>query len=226
MRGKPIAEPRDVRDLPCRVTKLADKQAKKILLDHWPNATNTLWFPFSAGGYWLRAQPVDGQTKVPRISSVGSAAFHTQPDGLWVYLDPATPCADAIAIEVGGSPQNLNDKRSRYMPATTARLVHCDHAWLTYTVSWKAGSQVQRYKATGTWGGTLPPATAMTFPVRFMRVFYFVPDADFGHVARNVVPHGHEFFSRHSSLSTINSKPMREFLRRATLAAHYYPRPK
>jgi hypothetical protein len=33
-----------------------------------------------------------------------------------------------------------------------------------------------------------------------MCVIYFVPDDDYGLAGKNIVPHGHEFFSRHSSL--------------------------
>jgi hypothetical protein len=65
----------------------------------------------------------------------------------------------------------------------------------------------------------------MVFPLRFVRVIYFVPDGDYGLVGENIVPHGHEFFSRHSSLATPTAPQMRKFLQRATLGTHFYPLP-
>jgi hypothetical protein len=133
------------------VHQASDSDAKKILLgSSWPGTTNRLWPSPTGSGYWLRAQPVDGGSKGPRLQMAGSAVFSTQPDGLWVFLWPDGPFADAVAIEVCGSMQNLNDKRSRYMPSVTARQLHCTKAWLLAEISWKAGSKVPRWQAAKT----------------------------------------------------------------------------
>lgn len=156
---------------------------------------------------------------------VGANAFSTQPDGLWVFLWPEGPFADVVAIEVCGGVVNPNDKRSRYMPSTTAQQLHCTKRWLLSEVPWRSGSRLARWQATGTWGDSQPPSEDWVFPIRFLRVIYFVPDAEYSSVAANLIPHGHEFYSRHSSLNTPNAPQFRRFLRRATLGAHYYPLP-
>ena len=201
-------------------TKLTDKEAKDILRA-WPARTQSLWQPPIAGAFWLRAQPVDGGADGPRLSAVGTETFRTQPDGLWVVFAPADGYADVVAIEVCGSQQNFNDKRSRYMPSTTARVVRCSLAWMLEEMSTRGGGRAARWSAAGSFASV--PTAVVELPVRFMRVAYFLPDDVFTSWRAGHVPHGHEYVSRHGSLGTYKSQQMQAFLRRMTLRSHFYP---
>ena len=96
--------------------KLSDAEAKAILLKKWPTRTKH-WPPLGGRGYWLRGQPREGKMAGPKLASPGMKLFATQPDGLWIHFQGVASC-DVVVIEVCGTAQNLNDKRSRYFPST------------------------------------------------------------------------------------------------------------
>ncbi len=103
--------------------KLSDREAKEIL-KKWPMRTSKLWPPPGGKGFWLQGQPNRGAAAGPRLSSPGAKLFNTQPDGLWLHFSDSDSC-DAVVIEVCGTIQNLNDKRSRYIPASHSLVVRC-----------------------------------------------------------------------------------------------------
>src|ERR1700683_1091892 len=109
-------------------TKLTDAEAKGILLK-WPRRTKHLWPPPTGKGYWIRAQPKDGKHPGPRIFTPGADLFSTQPDALWVHFGKIESC-DIVAVEVCGHNQNLNDKLSRYIPASHSIVLECSLKWL------------------------------------------------------------------------------------------------
>jgi hypothetical protein len=121
-------------------TKLSDAQAK-VLLRGWPShrgdvVRSDAWPTPHGKGAWLRAQPPETASKPgPRPRSPGAKLFSTQPDGLWVWFGPEAQFADVLVIEVCGTAQNLNDKRSRYGPTTMSLLLITPRRWLLSEVS-------------------------------------------------------------------------------------------
>jgi hypothetical protein len=197
-------------------THLTDKEGKDLLLE-WPMRTR-LWPPPEGRGFWIRGQPRDGLRPGPRLLSPGATLFGTQPDGLWVYFNDEHSC-DIVAIEVCGNAQNLNDKRSRYMPTGCASVVSATLDWLVEPVALQNSGTSARWIATGSFA--CEPTADLQLPVRHLRVLYAVPNALYHVWCREHTAAGHEYFCPHSSLATYNAKPMQEFLRRMSRASHF-----
>ena len=202
--------------------KLSDAQAKEVLRA-WPQTTRKLWQPVYGGGRWLRAQPTDGGSAGPTISSPGATLFATQPDGLFVYFGDLESC-DLVAIEVCGTIQNLNDKRSRYQPATHSLVLSCSLEWLTTEIEVQGGGRPARWQAAGTISEA--PFRHHAIPVRHLRVLYALPGDKYHDWCRNNVPAGHEYFCPHSSLNSYGSQKMQTFLRQLSAVAQFYIAPK
>jgi len=117
----------------------------------------------------------------------------------------------------------LNDKRSRYAPATHSLIVTCPLGWLTERIRVQSGGNRQRWRAAGTFRRR--PKSELSLPVRFLRVLYALPNDVYADWVAGHVPSGYEFFCRHSSLDSYHSPAMQEFLRRMTRRSHYYTFP-
>lgn len=202
------------------VTKqtLRDKQAKEVLRK-WPMATTKLWPPPNGSGAWIRAQPKDGTATGPVIQAPGSDLFATQPDGLWVHFNGLESC-DLVVVEVCGSIQNLNDKRSRYMPSTHSLVLKVVPDWANEVVP---GGYGRRQRTRRDLAKTLPALDAdhVNIPIRVLRVLYALTNEHYKLWVPNHVPTGYEFFIPHSSLGTYNSKPTQEFLKRMSVASQF-----
>ena len=196
--------------------KLKDSEAKALLL-RWPTRTQ-LWPPPTGSGFWLRAQPGDGSVAGPRISSPGASLFTTQPDGLWVHFNDKISC-DAVVIEVCGTIQNLNDKRSRYIPASHSLVLNCSLKWLEEEISVQNGGRRPRWKAAASFGRR--PTEDLSVAIRHLRVLYAIPNALYHKWCREHTPTGYEFFCPHSSLHTYNSPLMQDFLRQMSSASQF-----
>ena len=201
-------------------TKLTDAQAKAILLT-WPTRTN-IWPAPGGIGYWLQAQPRSGSRPGPRLSSPGATLFRTQPDGLWVFFHDTQSC-DVVAVEVCGTAQNLNDKRSRYIPSSHSLVLSAAAAWLTEDVVVQAGGERTRWRATGTL--TAAPTADLVVPVRHLRVLYALPNSLYNDWCSEHAPTGYEYFCPHSSLNSINSQNMRASVKRMSIASQFYVTP-
>lgn len=198
--------------------RLSDALAKNILLG-WPIATSKLWVTELRGTKWLRGQPVNSGTKGPRLSSPGVKLFTTQPDGLYVLFNNTVSC-DVVAIEVCGTIQNLNDKRSRYIPASHSVVLNCTAAWLTERVPVQGRNATQpRWQIAGSFDNE--PTEAIAVPVRHLRVMYALPNREYRRWCPDHTPAGYEFFCQHSSLDGYNSQKMQTFLRRMSVRAHF-----
>ena len=202
--------------------KLKDSEAKRILLK-WPMRTKRLWPVPGSEGFWIRGQPKDTKAPGPTISSPGAVLFKTQPDGLWAYFGNTESC-DVVAIEVCGSIQNLNDKRSRYMPASNSLVLNARLAWLTETISLQKGGKSPRWKAVGSLKSK--PKSDLVVPIRHLRVLYALPNKVYDDWCSNHTPTGFEYFCRHSSLDSYNSQKMQQFLRQMSISSQYYISPK
>ena len=200
--------------------KLSDAEAKQILLS-WPTRTN-IWPPPGGTGYWLQAQPSSSSITGPRISSPGATQFRTQPDGLWAFFHPFSSC-DLVAVEVCGTSQNLNDKRSRYIPSSHSLVLSVSASWLNHKITIQGGGQRTRWNSTGTL--TEAPVSDLVLPVRHLRVLYALPNTLYHKWCSEHTPTGYEFFSPHSSLSNYNSPPFQEFLKRMSIATQFYMTP-
>ncbi|SRR5258708_3395408 len=170
-------------------TKLSDAEAKTLLLK-WPTRTK-LWPPPTGHGYWLRGQPRDGKQPGPRISSPGARLFTTQPDGLWAHFNGRISC-DVVAVEACGTIQNLNDKRSRYIPASHSLVLNVSVAWLLENVSVQKGGKFSRWRAAASI--LKEPDADDTIPVRYLRVLYALPNDEYHRWSRDHTPTGYEFF--------------------------------
>lgn len=196
--------------------KLSDSEAKKVLLK-WPTRTK-LWPPPEGHGFWLQGQPKDGSCPGPRLASPGANLFHTQPDGLWVHFKNAES-SDVVAVEVCGTIQNLNDKRSRYIPASHSLVLRCTSAWLAEEISVQKGGKRRRWRASGSFH--TQPSEDLSIPVRHLRVLYAIPNSLYQQWCREHTPTGYEFFCPHSSLATYNSPAMQRFLRQMSSASQF-----
>lgn len=197
--------------------KLSDGEAKAILLT-WPARTKSVWPSPSGKGYWLRAQPQASKIPGPRLRSPGAKLFATQPDGLWVYFSSAH--CDIVAVEVCGTIQNLNDKRSRYFPASHSTVLECSQKWLHELMTVQKRGKKSRWEACGTIKKV--PASDRTIPVRHLRVLYALPNKLYTDWHSNHVPTGYEYFCAHSSLDSYNSPKMQKFLRQMSIASQFY----
>jgi hypothetical protein len=198
--------------------RLTDAEAKAILL-RWPGRTKGVWPAPNARGFWVRAQPRLGVAPGPRLSSPGAKLFTTQPDGLWAHFDEENSC-DVVAIEVCGTIQNLNDKRSRYFPASHSLVLTCGRRWFLEFMTVQRGGQAPRWRATGTL--TSEPVRDLSIPVRHLRVLYAIPNTLYDDWKQNHVPTGYELFCPHSSLDSYNSQKMQIFLSRMSVASQFY----
>ena len=200
--------------------KLSDREAKDILL-RWPSSPNSIWEPPDGAGRWVRGQPNGGKTPGPRLSSPGAKLFTTQPDGLFVYMSGLESC-DIVAIEVCGTAQNLNDKRSRYIPSSHSLVLRCGPRWFAEQISVQGGVRRERWQAAGTLFER--PTIDVSIPVRHLRVLYALPNKLYGVWCPDHTPTGYEFFCPHSSLGSYNSQKMQQFLRRMSIASQFYLR--
>jgi hypothetical protein len=116
--------------------KLSDAEAKQILQSR-PTRT-IIWPPPGGTGYWLQAQPRFGTNAGPRISSPSATQFRTQPDGLWAFFHSFGSC-DLVAVEVCGTIQNLNDKRSRYIPSSHSLVLSVSMDWFNHAIAIQGG---------------------------------------------------------------------------------------
>ena len=199
--------------------KLSDREAKDVLRG-WPTRTK-LWPPPLGRGFWLRAQPKDGYASAPRLAVPGATMFNTQPDGLWAHFSDSISC-DVIVIEVCGSAQNLNDKRSRYMPSGHSLVLSCPHSWLVEDVTVQKGGRKTRWSATASFDDE--PTNDLMIPVRNLRVLYALPDWLYQDWCRENAPGAHEFFCKHSSLDTWSSPQMQDFLWQMSTATQFRTR--
>lgn len=196
--------------------KLSDAAAKQILR-RWPNRTKKLWRVPDNSGYWLRAQPSDATVRAPRLSAPGARLFTTQPDGLWIYL--TKQYCDVVAIEVCGTIQNLNDKRSRYIPGNHSVVVDCRAEWLQGQIRTARGGLRARWEMVPSFD---QEPSDQVLPVRHLRVLYSIPNNEYDRWTPEHVPAGYEFFCPHSSLDSYTSQKMQEFLRQMSIRSHYY----
>ena len=188
----------------------------------WPSRTK-LWPPPRGEGYWLRSQPRSGIARGPKLTSPGAELFSTQPDGLWVHFSNLTSC-DVVAIEVCGTVQNLNDKRSRYFPASHSIVLSCKKTWFLEQIKVQKGGKQERWRAARTIAEE--PNADVSIPIRYLRVLYALPNELYHNWCSNHVPTGYELFCPHSSLDSYGSQKMQRFLKTMSLAAKFYSLPK
>lgn len=198
--------------------KLSDKAAKAILLG-WPAWSNKLWLPPQGTGNWLRAQPnATRRASNPTIASPGAKLFTTQPDALWLYFGGDEFC-DAVAVEVCGTVQNLNDKRSRYIPSSHSLMVNIGKNWFAQQIAYKNGNK-ERWELTSVF--TAAPGSDLCLPIRHLRILYSLPNAVYTSWASNHTPTGFEYYCPHSALDSYKSQKMQKFLRQMSISSQFY----
>jgi hypothetical protein len=202
---------------------LTDQEGKNTLR-HWPTRIKRLWGTPSTHGFWIRAQPKLPAEKhpSPTIRVPGARLFTTQPDAMWVFL-AGDEYADAMVVEICGSAQNLNDKRSRYAATVRSLVLTCPTRWLHYPIRVQRGGEAPRWQACR----SIPkgPTSDLALPVRYLRVLFALPNSLYPTWSANNVADGHEFFCRHSSLATYTGQQAQSFLRSMSPYVHFMTRP-
>ena len=215
------------------MAKLSDSDAKDILRDskYWPTCT-TKWGVQSPSHYWIRCRPSDAGAPggtMPGLKLPGATAFKTQPDGLWAYFHGLAH-VDVLAVEVCGSIQNLNDKRSRYLSIGSSLLVTATSRWFRGEVTRTNGGRMPRSRACGSFSTAeitrfdAEKQGKFDVPVRFLRVLFVIPDEEYSSWMQSNVPAGHEFYMKHNSLKTATSPDTQEFLARMSFQSHFRTR--
>ena len=197
--------------------KLSDSEAKEIL-QAWPTSTKKLWVAPEGEGRWIRGQPRGQGAAGPRIASPGARLFTTQPDGLFIFFSSLESC-DLVAVEVCGTVQNLNDKRSRYVPSSHSLVLNCGNGWMREKIVTQGGGSKARWSAAGLHE---EPTGDCSVPVRHLRVLYALPNDTYEGWCVNHTPTGYEYFCPHSSLGSYHSQKMQQFLRRMSIASQFY----
>lgn len=207
---------------------LSDAQAKAALRT-WALVTR-VW---SGGEYifWLRAQPndVDDTQRSPRLTAAGSREFQTQPDGLWITLGGmgsqpvgTSTFADCVVVEVCGTAQNLNDKRSRYSARTSALVIEMMQPWLDHEVPRQGGAVRMRRQLLAS---ELPASGVVRRPVRHVRVLYALDDTGarslYARATREIVLEAHEYMLPQRILQQWTAPEMQEFLKRMAPRRQY-----
>jgi hypothetical protein len=154
----------------------------------------------------------------------GTGKFSSQPDGLFIKVEWTEskmglrfPFADAVIVEACGVSQNLGDKRSKYANSTASTVVELKSSWLqhSYKIRGKAGSTRKYMDRLG-----LPNGDCQ-IPIRHMRVLYALDDQLYDAMRWEIVPAGHEYFIRYSSMSTSNSPAFRQFTSLMSMESHF-----
>ena len=166
-----------------------------------------------------RGQPPTGRAPGPKLSAPGAKLYTTQPDGLFIYFAGTESC-DAVAIEVCGSIQNLNDKRSRYFPSSHSLTLRCARRWLLEIISVQGGGGRERWRVAGSLKEQ--PDEDLAIPVRYLRVLYALPNDVYRQWTDAHTPTGYEYFCPHSSLNSYSGQRMQQFLRRMSIASQFY----
>jgi hypothetical protein len=201
---------------------MKDSQAKKLLLQ-WPGRTKRLWQIPEKSGFWVRARPSPAKSS-PVFSAPGSDLFKppkTQPDGLWVFAKKFY--ADAIVIEVCGTIQNLNDKRSRYIPASHSLVLTCPKSWLRSDIALPHGGSQPVWKSLQFL--QTEPDKELIIPVRFLRVLYALKSNDYDKWASAHSPAGYEFFCCADSLGSHKNDRFIKFLQKMSIGSAFYTKP-
>jgi hypothetical protein len=141
---------------------------------------------------------------------------------MWLWFDPAMEFVDALVVEVCGTSQNLNDKRSRYGPGAGVLLARVSAGWLA-AIPTRGGGQARRWEI----ARVSEPAQEdePRIPVRWLQVLYSLPNELYRTWTAGRVAAPHEFFCRHGSMGSYNSQVMGEFLSRMTWRAHFLTMP-
>lgn len=194
--------------------KLSDAEAKDILRN-WSRCPQL--FGGTAERPWLRAQPKEPNkhASTPCIRNAGGRALATRPDGMWVRLPSASHSADVFCVEVCGSMQNLQDKRSRFLPSTSSLVLHLPEDWLNEAIN---SHNPRREK----FGFDAPVKEPVVIPIRYLRVLMALPDDAFELFLEHGVASGHEYYIRHSSLASYKSQDMQKFLKGISPDKHFY----
>jgi hypothetical protein len=118
--------------------------------------------------------------------------------------------------------QKLNDKRSRYIPASHSLVLHCGKDWLLGEIAVAHGARMPRRQAGGIYTKSPARGTGVAVPVRHLRVLYALPNDLYPERAKEHVPTGYEFFCPRSSLGSYNSQKMQGFLTQMSISSQFY----
>ena len=200
--------------------RLTDGQAKSILVSTWAERTK-LWLASKHEGYWIRARPsLKNTPPSPYLMTPGVNRFSNQPDGLWLYF-ANYEWVDAVCVEHCGSIQNLNDKRSRYMPTLGSMVVRVKPSWLNQEISVENGGSRPRWERCKSIEKAPSDSGEYFIPVRQYRVLYALKKEDYEKWIPEHVPMGHEYFCTHAALSQYNTPKMQSFLKSMNYERHF-----
>jgi len=171
---------------------------------------------------WLRARPIKDEAFNPYLKIPGSERLRTVPDGLWLNFGGtyAEPFVDIFCVEACGTLQNLLDKRFRFAPRMGSLMAFCPLVWLHAKAI--PNDPTPRWKATGVIKKA--PTTALSFPVRDIRVMYGLKTKLYKGFLKHQIPQAHELFVPITSLTARNSDKdpaMQALVSRASANGNY-----
>lgn len=197
-----------------------DKATKAILKENW---TMRIWAKWLIK--WkiaLRWQPVNSDEKEtsPIIKTPGTKIFRTQPDWLWFSVSDDYSFCDLLVIEDSSTKQNLNDKRSRYIPSSHSLVLTVNKTWLDKNISKAGGWSEYRWRAL--WLKKTIEGEKIDLPIRYMRVIYSLWGELYEKVKENIVPTWYESYVKRVSMKSFTSQKFQNFLQYLAWDSAYY----
>jgi len=191
----------------------------------WPQRPPGTMRSTKQPGVWLRGRPGEKSAQ-PFLKLPGTSTYRTLPDGLWLHFSPdrAEPYVDILCIEACSSIPNLQDKRARFAPSTSSLLVVCPLAWLVGPVA--PDDPLPRWRLIRLC--PTRPITALTLPVRDVRVLYGLKAPHYEGFARHQMPHPHEYFCPMEALTAEEGHAhpdLAALIGRACSTAHFMTMP-
>ncbi len=201
--------------------RVTDSMVKKRLMS-WPQHPPGLPATGPLDARWLRGRPIENEAFNPYLKIPGSERLRTLPDGLWLNFAGtyAEPFVDIFCVEACGTLQNLLDKRYRFAPRISSLMAYCPLLWLQSPVI--ANDPTPRWRATGVIRKA--PTSALSFPVRDIRVMYGLNTKLYNGFLKNQVPQPHELFVPMETLTAKNSDKnpaMRALVARAAVTGNF-----
>jgi hypothetical protein len=201
---------------------IKDQAAKAIFLDtkHWPRITSV----FSRDSrVWIQCRPKRTQRNFssitfPHIHTAGSEYDWIDPDCFYIRVSGkgTSLCCDVICAEVSNANQNFQQKRGRYLGTEAALFVNLPHTWLNMPVDIikKFGFYIFQVDDRFDKGEKIP--------IRTLRVMYFLDPTHFKSRLTSVDPRPWEYFLPNTSISSLTSHSMRDFVKAISPDAQFY----
>jgi len=208
--------------VPGGVVERPDRNVKDVFLNRadsagkgFPNQPTSWWKHFDNRSKWIRARPKHPSSRHthPLLVRPGSPT-HVDPDGMWILVGRAFPTdntkqegfwVDVMAFESMRTSTNFQKDRSRYFPTIGSYQVRIPKGWLEEAISYQGGGRNTRprWQSMGSFNNIdFITESYIRFPVRRLSVMFCLSNDLYQEVRHNIIPEGHEYFMKHSSMGS------------------------